>query len=159
MRASVDAAAESVGCVHIECVLLAALRCCGMEGHAAVNLPRKRAAGPRRKVHPIRPVGEVQQPEPIAAPISERADPEYRATVERIRVYAGGACQAGLDRCTRTGQHPHHVYPISEGGRVLVPDRWLIWVCPQCHHDIHDASTRQAAEAAGLIVPKERKPT
>lgn len=128
------------------------------------NLPSKRAGGKRRKVHPVTPPwsweaddtptppGEMYDGEP------ERSDPEYRAAVDERMMQAHGECEARLPGCwERTDAlDPHHVYPISEGGRIIVAVAWLRIVCRSCHGKIH-GSERRTAEDAGLIVPRHIK--
>ena len=84
-----------------------------------------------------------------------RQTPAYRALVDRVELRAGGRCDVG--GCDERGIDPHHVYPTSEGGPVICPSIWLLWVCRSCHVAIH-SSARKNAEVRGWIVPKDRKP-
>lgn len=122
----------------------------------ATSMPRKRAKL-RRKSHPVRPAHEtdIEPVEPADDP--ERHSPEYRALVGRIMLRSKGRCEAMLGCGRALGIDPHHKYPVSEGGPVLCPEAWLLWVCRECHAKIHAAKTRPDAEARGLIVPLNRK--
>lgn len=91
-----------------------------------------------------------------AADLNLRTTPEYRALVDQL-ARSVRSCQAKLEGCTVIGTDPHHVYPVSEGGPVIVPLVWLRWVCRSCHGRIHSANHRPEAEAVGLIVPLSRK--
>lgn len=117
-----------------------------------MNLPARRAR-PRRREHPIRPAW--QQPPtdtaPDAAPL--RGLPDYRAVVDEITRRAGGRCELRWADCWGTGTDPHHIWPVSEGGPVIVPVVWMLWVCRSCHGFVHSAAGRSVAAEAGHITP------
>ncbi len=122
-----------------------------------MNLPRK-AARPKRKLHPIQPPWLLSPLEATAAD-PERQTVEYRRLVSECSRLAGGRCEAGMDGCEGRGIDPHHIFPCGEGGAAIVPLCWLRLVCRHCHETIHNAAGRADAEERGLIVPRQPKLT
>ena len=127
-----------------------------------MNLPRERDR-PRRREHPVTPPWQWEDDDTMAPPGEiydadpERLTPEYRRLVDEVQVRSGGRCEVQLQGCHGPGVDPHHVYPTSEGGPVVVPVSWLLWVCRSCHGRIHSAKYRPLAEALQAIVPLRRK--
>lgn len=124
------------------------------------SLSRK-SKRPNRKRHAVRPAWEDELETVTADDDPLRQTPEYRALVDAAQRRSGGRCELGTDPgmwlCYAKGTDPHHKYPTSEGGPVICPPSWLIWVCRSCHAKIHGEG-RERAEANGWIVPKDRKP-
>jgi len=120
---------------------------------------RRRSDRPNRKVHPVRPAWETSQPTIAVEDDGLRGSDVYRTLRLHVRERAGNQCQADFDPdCHQTGTDPHHIYPTSEGGPVVCPSEWMLWVCRPCHVRIHDVETRPTAEILKMIVPRDRKP-
>ncbi len=121
-----------------------------------MNLRRK-SDHPNRKRHSVRPAWEDELEAVTADEDPLRQTPEYRALVDMVQERANDRCEVTIaNQCYSSGTDPHHVYPTSEGGPVVCPPKWLLWVCRSCHAKIH--ADRAIAEVLGLIVPKDRKP-
>ena len=88
-----------------------------------------------------------------------RSTEEYATLRSRVNRRANGQCEADFDgHCRSVGEDPHHIYPPSEGGPVIAPAEWMLWVCRPCHAKIHTARYRPVAELLRMIVPLDRKP-
>ena len=116
---------------------------------------RSKSDHPNRKRHSVRPAWEDELEAVTADEDPLRQTPEYRRIVAEVERRAGGECESGS--CDARGVDPHHIYPTSEGGPVVCPPIWLLWLCRSCHAAIH-SDVRAIAEGNGWIVPKDRKP-
>ncbi len=126
-------------------------------------MPNRRTSPKRRqRVHPIRGVLTAEGPHSSGVGYEDlaereiRSSPEYRAVVDEAAERSGGRCEIRSDRCNGGAVDPHHRWPTSEGGPVIVPAFWLVAVCRSCHAWVHGANTRPDAEALGWITPRRR---